>query len=103
MSGLVADLQWKKVTVPGGYVEPYQVVGGPNYLLSDAFPTGRWDVTLRYYASIDDRRKNIDNRLTIDDPSFTQVSIPYVEGQDPYQLALAGLQSWFPEGAVTSP
>ena len=83
-------MTWRGVTVQNGYVEIYNVMGGPNYV-------DGWIGYLRYYASYAARTENVDANLPIDDESMTQIMTPYAPG-DPYLMLLDQLKKWFPEG-----
>lgn len=95
MAGMIADLDWDGILVPQGYVEIDHIQGGPNYQL-DQFEKGSWLAHLSYYKSYGGKK------IPIDDPSFTQISIPYVVGNDPYVDVGMVLRSWFPKGTVVT-
>src|SRR4051812_19529154 len=99
MAGVTATLAWEGIIVPGGYVDIHNVSGGPS-IVTEEFPQGRWLVKLYYYKNLAARQANINNKIPIDDLSYTQFEMPYVHGSDPVDAALTVVNSWFADGAI---
>lgn len=109
--GIVADLVYGPMTVPGGYVEVSHIKGGPNYQPEGYAHVegGQWMASISWYASLESRQTDPESNIQLpkipgySPRDYMQLVFAYTAGADPYETAMAILQTWFPSGLPTDP